>query len=154
STARDLAGNIRRWFNAIHPPLIRATRHLFRSRDFAPDVSSDAKPGAQQETVVVDAIHNVNAAPEPVVSVLRVPDAKLDLVTPITPDQEEVERRRNLVRTLFNGYWSGVLDKPAAFSERLDQAEEYLNERLAEDGENWRVDAHTRVMLGLPPRSK
>ena len=69
------------------------------------------------------------------------------------PDQQEIERRRNLVRTLFNDFWSGVSDKPAAFVERLDEAEDYLNERLAANCEFWRVDAKTRVMLGLPPRS-
>jgi hypothetical protein len=45
------------------------------------------------------------------------------------------------------------LTKPSAFVERLDQAEDYLNERLAASGEVWRLDATTRAMLGLPPRS-
>jgi len=36
--------------------------------------------------------------------------------------------------------------------ERLDQAEEYVNERLAADGEFWRLDANTRAILGLPSR--
>jgi hypothetical protein len=68
-------------------------------------------------------------------------------------DQQEIERRRNLVRIFFNDFWSGTFDKPAAFVERLDAAEDYLNARLAANGEVWRVDAKTRVMLGLPPRS-
>jgi hypothetical protein len=68
------------------------------------------------------------------------------------PDQQEIERRRNLVRMFFNDYWREVSDKPAAFVERLDQAEDYLNERLAANRELWRVDAKTRLMLGLPPR--
>ena len=153
STATYLAGNIRGWFSAIHASLTRATHHLFRSRESAPDVSFPL-PNARQDTVVVDAIQNVNAGTKPAVSAANVPGAKADLITPITPDREEIERRRNLVRMLFNGYWSGVADKPAAFSERFDQAEEHLNERLAAEGEIWRIDAHTRVMLGLPPRSK
>jgi hypothetical protein len=53
----------------------------------------------------------------------------------------------------FNDFWSGTHDKPAAFAERLDQAEDYLNERLTANGEVWRLDAKTRIMLGLPPRS-
>jgi hypothetical protein len=57
-----------------------------------------------------------------------------------------------LVRTLFNDFWSGAHDKPAAFVERLDQAEDYVNERLTACGEFWRLDANTRVMLSLPPR--
>jgi hypothetical protein len=54
---------------------------------------------------------------------------------------------------LFNDFWSEAPDKPAAFVERLDQAEDYLNERLAANGEFWRLDTNTRVVLGLPPRS-
>ena len=56
-----------------------------------------------------------------------------------------------MVRTLFNDFWSGAYEKPAAFVERLDQAEDYLNERLAASSELWRLDINTRVMLGLPP---
>ncbi len=69
------------------------------------------------------------------------------------PDQQEIERRRNLVRMLFNDFWSGAHSKPTAFVERLDQAEDYLNQRLAANGEFWRLDANTRAVLGLPPRS-
>jgi hypothetical protein len=57
------------------------------------------------------------------------------------------------MRTLFNDFWSGAHDKPAAFAERLDQAEDYVNERLAATGEFWQLDVKTRVTLGLPPRS-
>jgi hypothetical protein len=56
------------------------------------------------------------------------------------------------VRTLFNDFWSGEDQKPASFTARLDQAEDYLNERLAASGEIWKLDAKTRVMLGLRPR--
>jgi hypothetical protein len=55
---------------------------------------------------------------------------------------------------LFNDFWSEAHDKPTAFVERLDQAEDYVNERLTACGEFWRLDAKTRVMLGLPPRAK
>jgi hypothetical protein len=56
-----------------------------------------------------------------------------------------------LVRKLFNDFWSGCDDKPAAFVDRLNQAETYLNERLTACGESWRLEASTRKMLGLPP---
>jgi Phosphatidylethanolamine-binding protein len=58
-------------------------------------------------------------------------------------DQEEVQRRRNLVRMLFNDFWSGAYEKPAAFAERLNQAEDYLNQRLTANGEVWRLDTTT-----------
>jgi hypothetical protein len=80
-------------------------------------------------------------------------DSGPEAVTDFVPDQQEIERRRNLVRIFFNDFWSGASDKPAAFVERLDQAEDYLNERLAANRELWRVDAKTRLVLGLPLRS-
>jgi hypothetical protein len=57
------------------------------------------------------------------------------------------------VRTSFNDFWSGPYEKPAAFVDRLDQAEDYVNGRLTACGEFWRLDTNTRVMLGLPPRA-
>jgi hypothetical protein len=68
-------------------------------------------------------------------------------------DEQEIERRRTLVRMLFNDFWRGEDQKPASFTARLDQAEAYLNERLAANRETWRLDAATRAMLSLPPRS-
>jgi hypothetical protein len=59
-----------------------------------------------------------------------------------------------LVRMLFNDFWSAAYEKPAGFVERLDQAEDYVNARLAANGEAWRLDSKTRVMLGLPPRGE
>jgi hypothetical protein len=54
---------------------------------------------------------------------------------------------------LFNDFWNGAYNKPVAFAQRLDEAEDYLNARLAAHGEFWRLDADTRAILGLPPRS-
>lgn len=79
-------------------------------------------------------------------------DAGISSVSRNEPDQHEVERRRNLVRTLFNDFWRGEDQKPASFTARLDQAEDYLNQRLAANRETWRLDAESRVILGLPPR--
>jgi hypothetical protein len=79
--------------------------------------------------------------------------AGISLIVHNELSQQEIERRRSLVRALFNDFWSGIHDKPPAFVERLNQAEDYLNERLTANGEVWRLDAKTRIMLGLPPRS-
>jgi hypothetical protein len=68
------------------------------------------------------------------------------------PDQHEIKRRRDLIRALFNEFWSDRLDKPASFVDRLNEAESYLNGRLAASGESWLLDAKTRDMLGLPAR--
>ena len=42
------------------------------------------------------------------------------------PSQEETDRRRGMVRTFFNDYWSTADEKPASFAERLDRAESYI----------------------------
>jgi hypothetical protein len=68
-----------------------------------------------------------------------------------SPNPEEIDRRRAVVRAFFNDYWSSVEDKPASFAERLDGAEAYINERVAAGGEFWRLDPATRKLLGLPP---
>lgn len=89
----------------------------------------------------------------PVTAAAKILDDQINRVAQIGPDQQEIQRRRDLVRVLFNDFWSGSHDKPAAFVDRLDQAEDYLNERLTACGEFWQLDTETRIMLGLPPRS-
>jgi hypothetical protein len=69
------------------------------------------------------------------------------------PDEQEINRRRNLVRALFNDFWNGRDDKPTSFVDRLNEAESYLNERLAASGEIWKLDGEAREILGLPSRS-
>jgi hypothetical protein len=79
--------------------------------------------------------------------------ARVEAVSTVLPHQQEIQRRRELVRALFNDFWRGSHDKPATFADRLDQAETYLNEQLTARGEPWQLDAGTRKMLGLPPRA-
>ena len=78
---------------------------------------------------------------------------QLSAVSTNSPDQEEIQRRRELVRALFNDFWNGHDDKPVTFLDRLNQAETYLNERLTARGEPWQLDADTRKLLGLPARA-
>jgi hypothetical protein len=85
-------------------------------------------------------------------------DSVSEVEAPITapvanPNQEEIRRRRDVIRALFNDFWKDRDDKPAAFSDRLNEAETYLNERLAASGECWQLDAGTRRLLGLPGSS-
>jgi hypothetical protein len=80
------------------------------------------------------------------------PEGQINNAIPSALDEGEIQRRRNLVRTFFNDFWRGSYEKPAGFVERFDQAEDYVNDRLAANGEAWRLDSKTRVMLGLPPR--
>jgi hypothetical protein len=67
-----------------------------------------------------------------------------------SPVQEDDESRRKLIRQLFNEYWTGLDDKPPTFAKRLEMAEGYINDRLADRHIGWRLDAVTRKQLGLP----
>src|SRR6516165_1520502 len=45
-------------------------------------------------------------------------DPDVNLAAHIVLDDQEIRRRRDLVRTLFNDFWTGAYEKPAAFVER------------------------------------
>jgi hypothetical protein len=70
-----------------------------------------------------------------------------------SPNRQELGRRRDIVRQFFNDFWSITDDRPGTFAERLNQAEDYINERLSACGEPWLLDPATRNQLGLPPQS-
>ena len=145
----------RSWQRAQQSLRIKATKHFLQTTH--PASHRERAERALEKAVAL-------AAPtDNVVATLSTPHS---LTVPVTVDvkvdtynastvlaQEEIQRRRDLVRILFNDFWSGAYEKPTTFVERLDQAEGYVNERLAETGELWQLDATTRGTLGLPPRS-
>jgi hypothetical protein len=143
-TTEAVVANILRWFAEICAAARRLTKHVLRLRHPASAErlveSGDEAAGAVATTPVST---DVDVGP----------GAAINPVADTALEQQEIERRRNLVRNLFNDFWSGVYEKPAAFVERLNQAEDYVNERLAASGEFWQLDAKTRVMLDLPPRA-
>jgi hypothetical protein len=144
-----------RWFAEIGRTVNTVTEHIFRPRHPASQAAEQrAEDGAEEIGAVATATQNAIANPTTAKFTVSTADVKVGPDAPIALDQEEIQRRRNLVRMLFNDFWSGVDEKPAAFVERLNQAEDYVNERLAAGGEFWRLDAKTRVMLGLPLQSK
>ena len=78
------------------------------------------------------------------------PESQISIKTGASPNQQEIERRREIVRQFFNDFWTSTDDKPRTFAERLNRAEDHINEQLAARGERWRLDAATRKQLGLP----
>jgi hypothetical protein len=114
-------------------------------------VSAVAKSSIADEIAAVSAVAEDHATAT--AEVEFGPATQVSVTTTISADQREIQRRRELVRALFNDFWSGGGDKPATFVDRLNQAEAYLNERLTTRGESWQLDANTRKMLGLPPRA-
>lgn len=141
---RDGMENIFRRFAGIRAAVFKLTKYFSRPRHPA---SADLAEGA---AATAGAVALTPVTPDVNVGL----DARIGCDVQSVPDTQEIERRRNLVRTLFNDFWSGAHDKPATFAKRLDQAEDYLNECLTANGEFWRLDNNTRALLGLPPRSK
>ena len=152
-----------RWLAGIVAVIIQPFGYFLRptypaSLDVAAEKRADGV--VEEAQAVVTAIEDAVVRPTTVKSFTSpvtadVPvDPDINRAADIVLDDQEIKRRRDLVRTLFNDFWSGAAyEKPAAFVERLDQAEDYVNERLAASGEFWQLDAKTRVMLGLPPRA-
>ena len=75
---------------------------------------------------------------------------QIGITSEASPNKQEIERRRETVRQFFDDFWMSTDDKPRTFAERLNRAEDHINERLAACGERWRLDAATRKQLGLP----
>lgn len=149
---RSKSGIIFAWFAEIS----EAATHFFRPRHPVPAENAAERAVAEAEaeheaTDSTDAIPTTQSCATAVTVDVNVTPVEVSALAPAVPDEQEIERRRNLVRTLFNDFWSGAQNKPAAFADRLDQAEDYLNHRLVAHGEFWRLDANTRIMLGLPP---
>jgi outer membrane biosynthesis protein TonB len=124
----------------------------------APPVEAETeRPPAVESVRPVDAKPPLDAKPpEPVAVSSPAPPPQIHngMETAAAPSQDEIERRRGMVRRYFNDYWSSIEDKPASFAERLDGAEGYINERVAAGGEPWQLDPATRKQLGLPPRKQ
>ena len=150
-TTVGVTANIFRWFVRLGA----TAKHILRPTDPACP-KAPAEEGAvspQAENTDSNPTTAESFAAPLTASVNADRDSGIKALTPSIPDKQEIERRRDLVRTLFNDFWSGAYEKPVAFVERLDQAEDYLNERLAATGEFWQLDAKMRLMLGLPPRA-
>ena len=159
-----MAEPILRWLAEVFAAVIQPIRYFSRpphpaSLDVTAEKRSEGVVGEAQAVVAAteDAVARpttVKSFTDPITTEVMVdPDAQTNRTAHTILDDHEIQRRRDLVRTLFNDFWREAHDKPAAFVERLDQAEDYVNERLTASGEFWRLDAETRLTLGLPPRS-
>jgi hypothetical protein len=121
--------------------------------------SSRPKPAASDITTETRTKSGATAPPAPVQYTTAISanaknslNCQVNRAASTSSDQQEIKRRRELVRTLFNDFWSDRDEKPATFVDRLHQAETYINERLTASGEFWQLDGQTRELLGLPAR--
>jgi hypothetical protein len=120
-----------------------------------PEGSSDRAPPDSEPKVPAVAPPNPFLRCEPSTETQALPQKDVAAIKVELPSgQQDDESRRKLIRQFFNDYWAGITDKPATFAERLEIAERYINERLAEHNVGWRLDTVTREQLGLPvPKS-
>ena len=155
---RGPVGNIFQWFAKIAAAFTKLGDIFSRAPPPVSDIAAEsrAESAAEGTGAVATAIEIATATPTATSAVARDAtigqDSQVTGVASISPDQQEIQRRRELVRVLFNDFWNGRDDKPTTFADRLDQAEIYLNERLTACGEYWQLDAKTRKLLGLPAR--
>jgi hypothetical protein len=157
-TTMDIGEKVLRWFAQIGAAVIKPPKYFLRTKYPASDEkgaeSTLEEAGAIAAATEDAVLTTTKSFTVPVTAEVKVDtDAQIDSAASTVPDQEEIQRRRDLVRMLFNDFWSGADEKPAAFVERLDQAEDYVNKRLAAIGEFWQLDTKTRVTLGLPPHA-
>ena len=156
---RGVVEPILRWLAGVVAAVIQPIRYFSRlTHPASSDVTAERRADGVVDHAVVTATADAIARPTtvksftaPVTTDVMV-DPDVNRAAHIVLDDQEIQRRRDLVRMLFNDFWSAAYEKPAGFVERLDQAEDYVNARLAANGEAWRLDSKTRVMLGLPPR--
>ncbi len=151
-------GNILQWFAGIAAAFTKLSDIFSRPPPSASDIAAKSRAESAAETAGAVATATEIATTTPPATSAVAADAKISQdgqvtsLASISPDQEEIQRRRELVRVMFNDFWSGRDDKPATFADRLDQAEIYLNDRLTACGEYWQLDAKTRKLLSLPAR--
>ncbi|MGA9208759.1 MAG: hypothetical protein WB347_13215 [Terriglobales bacterium] len=157
-TMTGSVGNILQWFAGIAAAFTKLSNIFRDSPPPASDIAAESRTESAAEAARAVATATEIATTTPTVTSAVAAAAKISQdgqvtgLASISPDQQEIQRRRELIRVLFNDFWSGRDDKPATFADRLDQAEIYLNDRLTACGEYWQLDAKTRKLLGLPTR--
>ena len=129
-TATDIGEKVLRWFAQIGAAVIKPTKYFLRARYPASDekrAESTLEEAGAIAATTRNALGNQTTTKSftvPITADVKVDtEAQIESAAPTVLDQEEIQRRRDLVRTLFNDFWTGSHEKPAAFVDRLDQAE-------------------------------
>jgi hypothetical protein len=128
------------------------TDHIDTDQIKTDDINTDHLENRPESRINVASESRISIETEPRTSVE--PESETVVDSESAPNQQEIDRRRGIVREFFNDYWASADDKPTSFAERLDRAEGYINERVAAGGEAWRLGPATRKQLGLPASRK
>ena len=156
-----------RWLAEIGRPVNSVTKLFFRPRHPASQFTAEqradggAEEGAEEAGAVVTPTENgvadltiAKTFTVPVTADMKVEaGARINSPASTVPDQDEIQRRRDLVRMLFNDFWSGTYEKPAAFVERLNQEFAVYSRGYFR---NWQPHPHQRACdrAHSPPSQK
>ena len=106
-TATDMGENVLRWFARIGAAVIKPIKYFLRTKDQASDekrAESALETGAIA-AATEDAVANLTTTKSftvPATAGVKVDtDAQIDSAASAVLDQEEIQRRRDLVRMLF-----------------------------------------------------
>src|ERR1700694_2648795 len=110
-TMRGTVENILRWFAGIGAAFKKPTEYFSRPRRPASDIAAEtrAESAAEEAGAVATATESAGATPTttatfttPITADAKIgQDAQVNRVASIPPDQQEIQRRRELVRMLF-----------------------------------------------------
>src|SRR5262249_12740477 len=93
-----------------------------RPMELAGQWKGSSDPNARSETV------DTMAEEEPVADSGAVRDeSQIGITSEASANQQEIARRREIVRQFFNDFWVSADDKPSTFAERLNRAEDHIN---------------------------
>src|SRR5438045_1247504 len=99
-----------RWFAGLGAAVIKTIKYFLRTR--YPD--EDRAQSALEEAGSIAAATEkaVKSFAAPVTAGVKGADTSIDSAASPVIDLEEIQRRRDLVRTMFNDFWSGAYEKP------------------------------------------
>ena len=105
-------GKLLRWIAGIGAAFKRLAQYFLRPTSPPSDVADEtgAKSAVVEDKATATADVEFDQA------------TQVNVISTIPPDQQEIQRRRELVRALFNDFWNGSDDKPVTFVDRLNRA--------------------------------
>src|SRR5258708_12239907 len=143
-TMRRTVEIIRRWFAGIGAAFKNPTEYFSRPRRAASDIAAETRGESAAEEAGADAAAIESAVATltttatfttPVTADEKIGQAvQVSCVVPIRLDQQEIQRRLELVRAMFNDFWTRCDANPAPSVDRLAQAQPYPNHRLPPSG--------------------
>ncbi len=111
-TTRGSVGNILQWFAGIAAAFTKLSDIFRDSPPPGSDIAAESRAESAAEAAGAVATATQIATATPTATSVVAVDAKISQDGQVTdlasPDQQEIQRRRELIRVLFNDFWVGV----------------------------------------------